>query len=65
MSLNLKTVEHFVFVIVAAFLAQVAIAGAPIDITSSTGRTAAATAILVGLWRAFRETSTTPPTFGS
>jgi len=52
---NLKSIEHFIVVLVVAFFAQVAIAGASIDLSSSTGRTAAVTAIGVALWRVFRE----------
>lgn len=52
---NMKAIEHFVVVIVVAFFAQVAVAGAPLDLSSSAGRTAAVTAILVALWRVVRE----------
>lgn len=64
MSISLKDIEHFVFVLVAAFVAQIAVGGAAIDITSAAGRSAAVTAIAVAIWRAIRET-TTPPSTGS
>ena len=63
--LNFKTIEHFLVVIIVAFLSQVAIAGAPLDFTSSTGRAAAVTAIAAALWHAFRgaaDTTGTTPT---
>ena len=62
---SLKTIEHFVFVIVAAFAAQVVVGGAALDLTSTTGRSAAVTAIAVALWRAFRESTTPAPAAGS
>lgn len=65
--LNLKSIEHFMFVIVAAFAAQVVIGGASLDLSSAAGRSAAVTAVAVAIWRAFRETagSTQGATTGS
>lgn len=62
---TLKTIEHFVFVIVAAFVAQVVVGGAALDVTSPAGRTAAATAVAVALWRAVREATSPAPAAGS
>lgn len=56
MKIDFKTVEHIVFVFVAAVVSQVAIGGQPLDITTNVGRSAAATAVLVTIWRAIRET---------
>jgi len=53
--LTMKAVEHFVFVIVVAFAAQVTIGGAPLDLFSAAGRSAALTGIGMAIWRALRE----------
>lgn len=64
--LNLKAIEHFLVVIVVAFASQVAISGQPVDLTSSAGRSAALTAVVMALWRILREDGTgTAPTTGS
>lgn len=54
--LTLKSIEHFLMVLVVAFAAQVSIGGVPADLSSAAGRSAVVTAIAMGLWRALRET---------
>lgn len=52
--LSFKAIEHFLAVLLVSFFAQVAISGAPLDLSSAAGRTSAVTAILMAVWRAFR-----------
>lgn len=68
--LNLKAIEHFIVVVIVAFASQVAIAGAPLDLSSAAGRSAAATGVLLVLWRVLRENASgtnagTPDTTGT
>lgn len=61
---DLKTIEHLVVGFVVMFGAQVAINGVPLDLFTAAGRTAAASAIGMAIWRAVREDLTGTTTGG-
>jgi len=59
---TIRAVASFLFVLISAFLSQISLAGAPVDLTNRESQGAILTALLAAVGIAFRQWSASPAT---